>query len=45
MTRILPTERDHFYVNGAWADKTQIPADQPSAGVSFDIFNLTPADG
>jgi putative endopeptidase len=29
------------YVNGAWADKTQIPADQPSAGVSYDVFNLT----
>src|SRR4029453_8751896 len=29
------------YVNGAWANKTQIPADQPSTGVSYDIFNLT----
>ncbi len=29
------------YVNGAWADKTPIPADQPSAGVSYDVFNLT----
>jgi len=29
------------YVNGAWADKTQIPADQPSAGVTYDLFNLT----
>src|SRR4029078_10789875 len=29
------------YVNGAWADKTQIPADQASAGVSYDVFNLT----
>jgi putative endopeptidase len=29
------------YVNGAWADKTQIPPDQASAGVAYDIFNLT----
>jgi putative endopeptidase len=29
------------YVSGAWANKTQIPADQPSAGVSSDLFNLT----
>lgn len=29
------------YVNGAWADKTQIPADQPAAGAAYDVFNLT----
>jgi putative endopeptidase len=29
------------YVNGAWADKTPIPADQPSAGIAYDVFNLT----
>src|SRR5690349_17005939 len=29
------------YVNGAWADKTPIPADQASAGVGYDVFNLT----
>jgi putative endopeptidase len=29
------------YVNGAWAARTEIPADQPSAGVGFDAFNLS----
>lgn len=29
------------YVNGAWADRTQIPADQSGAGVGADVFNLT----
>jgi putative endopeptidase len=29
------------YVNGGWAAKTEIPADQPSAGVGFDVFNLS----
>jgi putative endopeptidase len=29
------------YVNGAWAAKTEIPADQASAGVANDLFNLS----
>jgi len=29
------------YMNGAWEAKTEIPADQPSAGVGYDAFNLT----
>jgi putative endopeptidase len=29
------------YVNGAWAARTVIPADQASAGVGYDAFNLT----
>jgi putative endopeptidase len=29
------------FVNGAWAAKTEIPADQPSAGVGYDVFNLS----
>ncbi len=38
---VNPADDFDRYVNGAWADKTQIPADQASAGVSYDIFNLT----
>ena len=29
------------YVNGAWAAKTEIPADQASTGVAYDVFNLS----
>jgi len=29
------------YVNGTWAAKTEIPADQASAGVGYDVFNLS----
>src|SRR5579863_8060419 len=29
------------YVNGAWAAKTEIPADQASAGVAYDLINLS----
>ena len=38
---VNPADDFDRYVNGTWADKTQIPADQASAGVSYDIFNLT----
>ena len=38
---VNPADDFDRYVNGAWADKTQIPADQASAGVSYDVFNLT----
>ena len=30
---------DH-YVNGGWTRKTEIPADQASTGVGYDVFNL-----
>ena len=29
------------FVNGTWEARTEIPADQPSAGVGYDVFNLT----
>lgn len=29
------------YVNGIWAAKSEIPADQGSAGVGYDVFNLS----
>ena len=32
------------YVNGAWKARTDIPADQPSTGVGFDVFNRTQAE-
>ena len=32
------------YVNGAWKARTEIPADQPSTGVGFDVFNRTQAE-
>jgi len=38
---VNPADDFDRYVNGAWADKTQIPADQASAGVGYDVFNLT----
>jgi putative endopeptidase len=27
------------FVNGGWKHRTEIPADQPSTGVGFDVFN------
>src|SRR4029453_4575664 len=38
---VKPGDDFDRYVNGAWADKTQIPADQASTGVPYDVFNLT----
>src|ERR1051326_9053614 len=38
---VKPGDDFDRYVNGAWAAKTEIPADQPSAGVGFDVFNLS----
>ena len=32
------------FVNGAWKAKTEIPADQPSTGVGFDVYNRTQAE-
>jgi len=31
------------FVNGGWKHKTEIPADQPSTGVGFDVFNRSQA--
>ena len=31
------------YVNGGWKRKTEIPADQPSTGVGYDVFNRSQA--
>ena len=31
------------YVNGAWASRTEIPADQASTGVGDDVYNLSQA--
>ena len=38
---VNPAEDFDRYVNGAWADKTPIPADQGSTSVSYDVFNLS----
>ena len=38
---VNPADDFDRYANGAWADKAQIPSDQASTGVSYDIFNLT----
>jgi putative endopeptidase len=40
-TSVAPGDDFDRYVNGKWADKTEIPADQASAGVGRDVFNLT----
>jgi len=31
------------FVNGGWKRRTEIPADQPSTGVGFDVFNRSQA--
>jgi len=31
------------FVNGGWEHRTEIPADQPSTGVGFDVFNRSQA--
>jgi putative endopeptidase len=38
---VKPGDDFDAFVNGAWAARTEIPADQPQAGVEYDIFNLT----
>src|SRR5690349_17104702 len=39
--QVNPADDFDRYVNGAWIDKTEIPADQGSAGVGYDVFNLS----
>jgi putative endopeptidase len=36
---VKPGDDFDAFVNGAWKAKTDIPPDQPSAGVAFDVFN------
>ena len=38
---VKPGEDFDLYVNGGWKRKTEIPADQASTGVGYDIFNLS----
>jgi putative endopeptidase len=38
-----PAEDFDQFVNGGWKRRTEIPADQPSTGVGFDVFNRSQA--
>ena len=38
-TTVKPGDDFNRYANGAWEKRTTIPADQPSAGVGYDVFN------
>ena len=40
-TSVKPGDDFDMYANGGWKAKTEIPADQASAGVDYDVFNLT----
>ena len=40
-TSVKPGDDFDTYANGGWKAKTQIPADQASAGVDYDVYNLT----
>jgi putative endopeptidase len=40
---VKPGDNFDQYVNGGWKARTEIPPDQPSAGVGFDVFNRTQA--
>jgi putative endopeptidase len=39
-----PGDEFDAFVNGAWKARTPIPADQPSTGVGFDVYNRTQAE-
>jgi putative endopeptidase len=39
--RVQPGDDFDTLVNGTWKIKTPIPADQPSTGVGYDVYNLT----
>jgi len=41
---VRPGDDFDNFVNGAWKARTEIPADQPSTGVGFDVFNRTQAE-
>ena len=38
---VKPGDDFDKYANGAWFARTEIPSDQSSAGVGFDVYNLT----
>jgi len=38
---VRPGDDFYRYVNGAWEDRTEIPADQSSTGIGWDIYKLT----
>ncbi|WP_062770738.1 M13 family metallopeptidase [Sphingopyxis terrae] len=38
---VKPGDDFDKYANGAWFARTEIPADQASAGVDYDVYNLT----
>ena len=40
-TSVKPGDDFDKYANGAWFARTEIPSDQSSAGVGFDVYNLT----
>jgi putative endopeptidase len=38
---VQPGDDFDAYANGGWAARTEIPADQGSAGVGYDVYNLS----
>ncbi|MBN8841862.1 MAG: M13 family metallopeptidase [Sphingomonadales bacterium] len=40
-TKVKPGDDFDKYANGAWFARTEIPSDQASAGVDYDVYNLT----
>ena len=40
-TSVNPGDDFDKYANGGWFARTEIPADQTSAGVDYDVYNLT----
>ena len=40
-TAVKPGDDFDNYANGGWRARTEIPADQASAGVDYDVYNLT----
>ena len=39
--KVQPGDDFDAYANGAWSARTEIPADQGSAGVGYDVYNLS----
>jgi putative endopeptidase len=39
--KVRPGDDFDNYANGGWRTSTEIPADQASAGVGYDVYNLT----
>ncbi len=40
-TSVKPGDDFDRFVNGGWSARTEIPSDQASAGVDYDVYNLT----